>query len=171
MNYTQESSESEYEAENNNEEVKSTKGGRRSLQKTSDGETEDGSKGTSKKRNSLSRGVGKNKKRKQDETETKSVKNEAKKDANKDSLEDSGCVANDDTEVSEGGDDKEYEVEKIVDVRYYEDGDREFLIKWKGFSSKENTWEPEENLNCQAKLKKFLNQIEKVGSLGDFSVH
>ncbi|KAL0269215.1 UNVERIFIED_CONTAM: hypothetical protein PYX00_007022 [Menopon gallinae] len=169
-NYTEESGSSESEAENNNEkEVKSVKGGRRSQSKaprdkSSDEETEETSKRTSKRKHSQFRGRRKNKRRKQDEPEKKSVKHkEMKKDQNKENLDDSGSATNEGTEASEDGD-KQYEVERILDVRYYEDGDRDFLIKWKGFSSKYNSWEPEEHLHCQAKLKKFLNEIEKVGT-------
>ena len=42
--------------------------------------------------------------------------------------------------------DDEYEVEAIVGRR--NNGGRvEYLIKWKGYSDEENTWEPESNLN------------------------
>lgn len=37
---------------------------------------------------------------------------------------------------------EEYEVEKLVDTRI-EDGDKEYLVKWVGYNSNENTWEKE----------------------------
>lgn len=43
----------------------------------------------------------------------------------------------------EGG--KVYRVDKIVKERIRR-GKKEYLIKWKGYSSKYNTWEPEENI-------------------------
>ena len=47
--------------------------------------------------------------------------------------------------------DDEYEVERIL----AQDGQR-YLIKWKGYPTSENTWEPVENLtNCQHLLKDF----------------
>lgn len=45
-----------------------------------------------------------------------------------------------------------YVVEKILDVRLddSEDGEHTFLVKWKGYNSKYNTWEPLNNLNAAA---------------------
>ena len=53
-----------------------------------------------------------------------------------------------------------YEVEKILDTRTTTSGQQEYLIKWKGYSQGENSWEPTENLNCPDLLKQFL-QIQK----------
>lgn len=36
-------------------------------------------------------------------------------------------------------------------------GKREFLIRWKGYSAKDDTWEPEEHLECQDLINAFLN--------------
>ena len=48
-----------------------------------------------------------------------------------------------------------YTVEKLLNHRG-PPSDRFFLIKWKGFPSSENTWEPEKNLlTCQGLLKKY----------------
>ena len=47
-----------------------------------------------------------------------------------------------------------YEVESIVDSRERE-GEIEYHIKWKGYPPSENTWEPEENLDCPKKLEAF----------------
>lgn len=38
-----------------------------------------------------------------------------------------------------------YEVESILNKRYFK-GKALYLIKWKGFNSSENSWEPEENI-------------------------
>lgn len=47
-------------------------------------------------------------------------------------------------------------IESIVKFRH-EDGKELFLIKWKGYSCKDNTWEPIENLdNYPGILKEFL---------------
>lgn len=42
-------------------------------------------------------------------------------------------------------DNEEYEVEKILDTRIVDDKE-EVLVKWKGYSSRYNTWEPKENI-------------------------
>ncbi|CAF0752175.1 unnamed protein product [Adineta ricciae] len=47
-----------------------------------------------------------------------------------------------------------YIVEKIVDHRI-RNGCMEYLLKWKGYSEKENTWELEENLHCPGLLQQF----------------
>ena len=59
-------------------------------------------------------------------------------------------------------DEKEYEVEKIVEVHFRKDKSREFLIRWKGFSSNSDTWEPEEHLNCPELINKFMEKLEKI---------
>ncbi|KAI7201342.1 hypothetical protein KC365_g18742, partial [Hortaea werneckii] len=48
--------------------------------------------------------------------------------------------------------DDEYEVEKIVD---YDRNSQRYLIKWKGYPSDENTWEPLTNLNCPKLLHQY----------------
>jgi len=47
-------------------------------------------------------------------------------------------------------------------VHFKKNGMREFLIRWKGFSSADDTWEPEENLNCSELISKFMQKLEKV---------
>lgn len=51
---------------------------------------------------------------------------------------------------------EEYIIEKIIDFKY-EDGNELFFIKWKGYNSYDNTWEPIENLNnCPGILREYL---------------
>lgn len=39
----------------------------------------------------------------------------------------------------------------------------EYFVKWKGYSAKDNTWEPKENLkNCQGALDKFEANKKKT---------
>ncbi|XP_046750186.1 chromobox protein homolog 5-like [Diprion similis] len=75
-----------------------------------------------------------------------------REDTNKTSNED-GAKASEDT--------KEFEVEKILEVYFHKKNNtREFLIRWKGFSSAEDTWEPEENLNCPELISRFMDKVE-----------
>ena len=53
-----------------------------------------------------------------------------------------------------------YEVEKIVDKRTNIYGLVEFLVKWKGFPSSDNTWEPKKNLKrLEHMIKEYENGI------------
>ncbi|XP_008558947.1 chromo domain-containing protein cec-1 isoform X1 [Microplitis demolitor] len=74
---------------------------------------------------------------------------------------------NDNEENNEDGDEdeeKEFEVEKILDVHFKKNKSREFLIRWKGFSASDDTWEPEANLNCPDLITKFMDKVEKARS-------
>ncbi|XP_017295505.1 chromodomain Y-like protein 2 [Kryptolebias marmoratus] len=49
-----------------------------------------------------------------------------------------------------------YEVERIVDKRRNKKGKWEYLIRWKGYGSKEDTWEPEHHLlHCEEFIDRF----------------
>lgn len=50
-----------------------------------------------------------------------------------------------------------YEVENIVNVRIRK-GKKEYEVKWKGYDSAENTWEPEQHLDTAQQL---LEEFEK----------
>lgn len=53
-----------------------------------------------------------------------------------------------------------YEVERIVDKRRNKKGKWEYLIRWKGYGSKEDTWEPEHHLlHCE----EFIDQFNSLG--------
>lgn len=57
---------------------------------------------------------------------------------------------------------EEYEVEKIIDVHSGKQGKKEYLVRWKGFTSKDDTWEPEEHLTCPDLIQAFNNKLEKI---------
>ncbi|XP_047504720.1 chromodomain Y-like protein [Pieris napi] len=54
----------------------------------------------------------------------------------------------------------EYEVDRILEVHRKKNGQREFLIHWKGWSNKFDSWEPEKNLNCPDLIKKFMDKVD-----------
>jgi hypothetical protein len=56
-----------------------------------------------------------------------------------------------------------FEVDKILDHKYDSRKKKLFLlIKWKGYSEEDNTWEPLSNmLSCDERLNNYFNAIAK----------
>lgn len=56
----------------------------------------------------------------------------------------------------------EYEVEAIIEQRI-RNGRNEYLIKWKGYSATENTWEPTKHLqSCRNMIKRFHQDQQRT---------
>uniref|UniRef100_A0A674C0R2 Chromobox homolog 5 (HP1 alpha homolog, Drosophila) n=1 Tax=Salmo trutta TaxID=8032 RepID=A0A674C0R2_SALTR len=70
---------------------------------------------------------------------------------------------NDDGASGSSSEEEEFIVEKVLDRRTVK-GRVEFFLKWKGYSEKHNTWEPEKNLGCPELIAGFMKTYKKPSS-------
>jgi len=65
-----------------------------------------------------------------------------------------------------------YEVQRIQEVKFPKGGKggREFLIRWKGHGPEDDTWEPEENLDCVSLIERFMEKHGKVLQVSEKSL-
>lgn len=59
-----------------------------------------------------------------------------------------------------GADEKEWEVERVINQRK-KDGKKEYLIRWKGCKAADDTWEPEDGISCPELIAAFLKKNKK----------
>ncbi|KAL7675624.1 hypothetical protein ACOME3_001890 [Neoechinorhynchus agilis] len=60
-----------------------------------------------------------------------------------------------------------FEAERIIDHRFVDDGGLQVLMKWKGYGTGYNTWEPIENILSSDLLDSYLDEL---GGSGEVSV-
>lgn len=57
---------------------------------------------------------------------------------------------------------EEFEVSRIKEVHFRRDGSREFLVGWKGFAAKDDTWEHESNMKCPEIISQFMRRVNRA---------
>jgi len=68
-------------------------------------------------------------------------------------------AANPPVQEEEEDEEEEYVVEQVIKHKITKKNKVEFFLKWKGFGSEDNTWEPAENLNCPELIDSYLKEL------------
>ncbi|XP_059612534.1 polycomb group protein Pc [Phlebotomus argentipes] len=66
--------------------------------------------------------------------------------------------------MDNGSDDRVYAAEKIITKRTNKKGKVEYRVKWKGWSQRHNTWEPEENILDTRLIDIYEESLQKGSS-------
>lgn len=67
-------------------------------------------------------------------------------------------IAHSDHDKSDGNGKRVYEVGQLLDDKMKTVRVRHFLVRWKGFTAKDDTWERESNLMCPTLLEKYIEK-------------
>ena len=80
---------------------------------------------------------------------------------------DQGTLENNNTDHIDSSDEEQvsddsYEIEKIMDHRRNTTtGEWEFLVKWKGYDHRQNTWEPESHFDNSNTIRQYWEDVHK----------
>jgi len=61
-----------------------------------------------------------------------------------------------------GSDSGTYEVERIIDHRVDARGRRQFLLRWKGYGHENDTWEFEDELDCDDLVRDYMAVVKRA---------
>lgn len=93
-------------------------------------------------------------------SKAKKAKKQTKRNVSDDEDDNDSDEEDNNDDGDSGADEKEWEVEKVVNQRK-KGGVKEYLIRWKGCKAADDTWEPEDGINCPELIAAFLKKNKK----------